>query len=68
MTNNSEQIGTARFLAYSFTEVGAWLQALPSPQFGTHLSNDEFRIVTSVRLVQRRKCICGGKVNQHGLS
>lgn len=34
----------ARFSANLFPESGAWLQALPSPQLGTHLSNDEFQI------------------------
>ena len=65
----------ARFLANSSVETGAWLQALPSPQLGTHLSNDEFRIATSLRLgaafVQPHKCKCGSKVNKfgrHGLS
>lgn len=65
----------ARFLANSVTETGAWLQTLPSPQLGTHLSNDEFRIATSLRLgtaiVQPHVCICGEKVNKngrHGLS
>lgn len=66
---------TARFLANSFEETGAWLQALPSPQLGTHLSDDEFHIAVSLRLgsaiVQPHRCICGSKVDKlgrHGLS
>lgn len=65
----------ARFLANSVCESGAWLQALPSPQLGTHLTNEEFRIAVSLRLrsqiAQPNVCICGEKVNKyarHGLS
>lgn len=71
----SEQADKARLLANSFQETGAWLQALPSPQLGTHLSNDEFRIVVSLRLglamVHPHKCVCGSRVDKfgrHGLS
>lgn len=65
----------ARILANSICESGAWLQALPSPQLGTHLSNEEFRIAVSLRLgspiVQPHICICGDRVTKyahHGLS
>lgn len=57
-------------MANSTSEAGAWLQALPSPQLGTHLSNDEFRIATSLRLgttiVQPHVCVCGDKVDKYG--
>lgn len=60
----------ARFLANSASETEAWLQALPSPQLGTHLSNDEFRIATSLRLVttivQPHICVFCEKVNKYG--
>lgn len=71
----SDQADKARFLANTFEETGAWLQAIPSPQLGTHLCNDEFRIAISLRLgstiVQPHKCVCGSKVDKfgrHGLS
>ena len=65
----------ARFLANQREETGAWLQAIPSPQLGTYLNNDEFRIAVSLRLglsiVQPHRCVCGSKVDataRHGLS
>lgn len=65
----------ARVLANSSEEAGAWLRALPSPQIGTHMSNDEFRVSISLRLglpiLQPHKCVCGTKVDEyakHGLS
>lgn len=65
----------ARLLSNSVCHTGAWLQVIPSPQLGTYLSNDEFRIAMSLRLgtpiVQAHTCICGEKVDQfgrHGLS
>lgn len=65
----------ARFKANSVQESGAWLHALPSPQLGTFLTNDEFRVALSLRLgspiVQPHVCVCGDKVNRyahHGLS
>ncbi len=71
----SDEMDKARFLANSFKETGAWLEALPSSQLGTHLTNDEFRICVSLRIgvsiVQPHKCICGSKVDsfgRHGLS
>lgn len=61
----------ARFLANSISESGAWMQALPSPQLGTHLTNDEFRIILALRLgspiVQRHICVCGDVVDIYGL-
>lgn len=70
-----ETVDKARFLANSSAETGAWLQALPSPQLGTHMSNDEFRVSISLRLglpiLQPHKCVCGTKVDKftrHGLS
>ena len=60
----------ARFKANSVRESGAWLHALPSPQLGTHLSTDEFRVALSLRLgspiVRPHVCVCGEKVNQYG--
>ena len=71
--NNSlvKKTDKARFLANSVHESGAWLMALPSPQLGTHLTNEEFRIAVSIRLglpiVQPHVCICGDKVDKYGL-
>ena len=46
------------------------MQALPSPQLGTHLSNDEFRVALALRLgspiVQRHICVCGDTVDKYG--
>ena len=71
----NEKMDKARLLANSSEESGAWLQALPSTQLGTHLSNDEFRVAVALRLgspiMQPHKCVCGTKVDQfarHGLS
>ena len=68
-------IDKARFLANSSQESGAWLHCLPSPQLGTHLNNEEFRISVGLRLVaaivQPHKCKCKSKVDKfgrHGLS
>ncbi len=70
-----KKVDKSRFLANYICESGAWLQALPSPQHGTHFSNDEFRIALSLRLaapiVQPHIYICGDRVNKfahHGLS
>lgn len=60
----------ARFKANSVRESGAWLHALPSPQLGTYLTNDEFRVALSLRIgapiVQPHICVCGDKVNRYG--
>lgn len=70
-----KQSEKARFKANSAPESGAWLHALPSPQLGTFLTNDEFRVALSLRLgspiVQPHICVCGDRVNRyahHGLS
>ncbi|KAJ2948225.1 hypothetical protein O0L34_g10035 [Tuta absoluta] len=54
--NMSELIEThwgtnlARIKAAICLESGAWLQALPSPQLGTHLDNDSLRVAVALRL------------------
>ena len=40
----------ARLLASAQKESGAWLEALPVPSLGLHLSNNELRVVVSLRL------------------
>ncbi|XP_035711626.1 uncharacterized protein LOC110855039 [Folsomia candida] len=66
---------TARYRALRDKFAGAWLNALPSPQLGTLLSNESFRIAVSLRLgcdvCQPHKCPCGAQVTgrgYHGLS
>lgn len=65
----------ARLIAAAVPESGAWLQTLPSPNIGTHLPNESFRIATALRLgcdvCQPHKCSCGAEVTSkgyHGLS
>ena len=40
----------ARLLASAQKESGAWLEALPVPSLGLHLSDNELRVVVSLRL------------------
>ncbi|XP_021957065.1 uncharacterized protein LOC110853130 [Folsomia candida] len=66
---------TARLCALRDKYAGIWLNALPSPQIGTLLSNEAFRIAISLRLgcdvCQPHTCPCGAQVSSrgyHGLS
>ncbi|OXA39608.1 hypothetical protein Fcan01_25760 [Folsomia candida] len=66
---------TARYRALRDKFAGSWLNALPSPQLGTLLSNESFRVSISLRLgcdvCQPHKCPCGAQVTArgyHGLS
>ena len=61
-------------MAVSQREAGTWLEALPVPSLGLHLSNNELRIVSSLRLgiptCAKHTCICNEKVGiigTHGL-
>ena len=38
----------ARLLAVAEKEAGSWLEVLPAPSLGLHLSNNELRIVVSL--------------------
>ncbi|XP_035711494.1 uncharacterized protein LOC118436923 [Folsomia candida] len=65
----------ARLLAMGQLHVGAWLNAVPSPQLGTLLPNETFRIACALRLgcdvCHSHKCPCGAMVTSkgyHGLS
>jgi hypothetical protein len=65
----------ARLLASAHPESGVWLNALPSPQLGTHLDNESFRVACALRLgctiCQAHTCHCGAEVDEtghHGLS
>jgi hypothetical protein len=72
---NSQTAGKARILAGMKPEAGAWLGAVPSPQLGTHLGNESFRIACALRLgcnvCEPHTCPCGDQVTaegHHGLS
>jgi hypothetical protein len=65
----------ARLLASTQPHAGAWLMALPSPQLGTHLTNEIFRISCALRLgtkvCEPHRCKCRKEVDElglHGLS
>ena len=64
----------ARLLASAQKESGAWLEALPVPSLGLHLSDNELRVVVSLRLgvptCAEHTCTCNEKVGilgTHGL-
>jgi len=61
----------ARILAATDANAGSWLNALPSPQLGTHLPNESFRIACALRLgadiCVPHKCPCGVNVCSLGL-
>ena len=64
----------ARLLASAQKESGAWLEALPVPSLGLHLSDNELRVVVSLRLgvptCAEHTCACNEKVDilgTHGL-
>lgn len=72
---NSSTRDKARLLAASEKESGAWLEAFPSPNIGTLLSNSTIRIAVCLRigakLCEPHVCHCGINVNpdgHHGLS
>jgi len=65
----------ARILAAASPHSGDWLKTLPSPQLGTHLSNETFRIAAALRIggdvCTPHTCPCGAAVTSdghHGLS
>ena len=72
---SSSHIASARLLAAAAPHTGAWLQALPSPALGLHLSEDAVRISVALRIgapvTQPHRCRCGQAVHSdghHGLS
>jgi hypothetical protein len=71
LSTSSDQESKARLLAASEPYAGAWLLTLPSPQLGTHLSNECFRISSALRLGgkvgQGHICPCGEEVKEDGL-
>ncbi|KAF2895625.1 hypothetical protein ILUMI_10548 [Ignelater luminosus] len=65
-TNTAED--KARVLAATS---GSWLNALPSPQLGTHMSGETFRTSVAIRLgadvSQPHRCPCDAAVSANGL-
>ncbi|XP_021959247.1 uncharacterized protein LOC110855135 [Folsomia candida] len=66
---------TARLRSLRDKYAGVWLNALPSPQLGTLLPNETFRVAIALRLgcdiCEPHKCPCGAQVTSrgyHGLS
>ncbi|XP_021953585.1 uncharacterized protein LOC110850460 [Folsomia candida] len=61
---------TARLRSLPNKYAGVWL-TLPSPQLGTLLSNETFRVSVALRLgcdiCQPHKCPCGAQVSSRGL-
>jgi len=61
----------ARFKASQHKESGAWLNAFPSPNLGTFMDNNTFRICVALRLgckiCESYICICGSLVNENGI-
>jgi len=61
---------TARLLALQQPNAGDWLHALPSPQLGTLLDNESFRVICALRLggsvCQPHRCSCGEEVCANG--
>lgn len=71
----SDKSKTGCFKAAEAPMSGAWLQALPIPNLGLKLSDEELRTAASLRLgtpvIQEHTCLCGGKADskgQHALS
>ncbi|OXA61805.1 RFX-like transcription factor daf-19 [Folsomia candida] len=66
----TEPADKARLLAAIQPHAGAWLKTLPSPQLGTHLPNEAFRVATALRLgcdiCVPHKCPCGDQVTAKG--
>jgi len=75
ITLDSNEEDKARILAASCPHSGEWLSVLPSPQLGTLLSDECFRISTAIRIGGEicvpHTCPCGSEVaatGYHGLS
>jgi hypothetical protein len=70
LTSCTNQEDKARLMAVTQPYMGTWLTALPSPQLGTHVPNDSFRISCALRLgcdiCQAHKCPCGAQVTSKG--
>jgi hypothetical protein len=64
-------VDSIRLKAVASESAGAWLEAFPSEQMATQLSNNEFRTACSLRLglplFEREACACGGTIDELGL-
>lgn len=74
LANTESVTDKARLLAVAEPNAGAWLQAIPSPQLGTLLSDEAVRLSCALRLGSPacfpHSCPCGSEVNElgtHGL-
>jgi len=60
----------ARLIAIREPGAGVWLNAIPSPQLGTLLDNESFRVICALRLggsvCQPHRCPCGEVVCEKG--
>ena len=72
--SSAQNVMLRMLLANSQKELGAWLEALPVPSLGLHLSDNELRIIVSLRhgvpTCTECICICNEKVGilgTHGL-
>jgi hypothetical protein len=75
LSRAADDVSKARLLASASPHSGDWLQAIPSPQLGTLMSDECFRIATALRIGgetgQPHTCPCGADVStlgHHGLS
>lgn len=70
LENSSSDISTARILANSCKESGAWLNAFPFSTLGTLLDNNSFRIAVALRMGVQvcvpHTCVCGKEVDSYG--
>jgi len=70
ITKSSSLTDKSRLQSSSHHFSGDWLHTLPVQSLGLHLSNEEFRIATCLRLgvsiFEPHKCVCGTLINSFG--
>lgn len=75
MINNNftftSNVDLTRFKAIQHKKSGAWLNAFPSPNIGTFMDNNTFRICVALRLgckiCESHICVCGSLVYENGI-
>ena len=64
------QVTRARLLASAQPDSGSWIEVIPVPNLGTHLTPEELRIAialrTGSRICEEHRCKCGKIVDKHG--
>ena len=64
------QVARARLLASAQPDSGSWIEVIPVPNLGTHLTPEELRIAialrTGSRICEEHRCKCGKIVDKHG--